>query len=268
MVMPLLEATRLDIHIGDVTVCRQLDLHIDAGQRWGILGRNGAGKTTLLHTLAGLRTPDRGAITVQGQSLAHLPRRSLAKHLGILLQDHVDAFPASVMETVLIGRHPYLGPLQWEGPEDMALAREALQAVGLEQMAERNVGTLSGGERRRLGIATLLVQDPGLLLLDEPTNHLDIHHQVRMLDLLVARSRAGDQALLLVLHDLNLALHYCDHFLLLFSTGETLQGTAGEVLTQAVLERLYGHPLQCLQAAQGPVWLPQWDQPGSGSGCQ
>ena len=255
--MHLLEASRLDVHIGTVSVCRQLDLHIDTGQRWCILGRNGSGKTTLLHTLAGLRKPDNGSLAAQGKSLQNLPRRTLAKFIGILLQDHVDAFPASVMETVLIGRHPYLGPLQWEGPDDMALAREALQAVGLEQLAERNVATLSGGERRRLGIATLPVQNPGLLLLDEPTNHLDIHHQVRMLDLLSQCSRSNNKAMLLVLHDLNLALRYCDHFLLLFGDGETLQGSASEVLTQAVLERLYGHPLQCLQAAHGPVWLPQ-----------
>ena len=255
--MCLLDTTRLDVRIGVVSVCRELDLHIDNGQYWCILGRNGSGKTTLLHTLAGLHKPDSGAVMSGGSPLHCLPRRALAKRIGILLQDHIDTFPTSVMETVLIGRHPYLGPLQWEGPDDYALARGALQAVGLEQMADRNVATLSGGERRRLGIATLLVQDPGLLLLDEPTNHLDIHHQVRMLDLLAGRSHAGDKAMLLVLHDLNLALRYCDHFLLLFGNGETLQGTADEVMTQAVLERLYGHPLQCLQAAQGPVWLPK-----------
>jgi iron complex transport system ATP-binding protein len=255
--MHLLDAKQLGVRIGAVSVCRQLDLHINTGQRWCILGRNGSGKTTLLHTLVGLHKPDSGSVMVGGKSLDSLQRRTRAQRIGILLQDHSDAFPASVMETVLIGRHPYLGPLQWEGPDDVALAREALRETGLEQMADRNVATLSGGERRRLGIATLLVQDPGLLLLDEPTNHLDIHHQVRMLDLLAGHSQAGDKAMLLVLHDLNLALRYCDHFLLLFGNGETLQGTADEVLTQAVLERLYGHPLQCLQAAQGPVWLPQ-----------
>lgn len=255
--MPLLETDRLDVRIGTVNICRQLDFHIDTGQRWCILGRNGAGKTTLLHTLAGLHQPDSGSVMAGGRPLHSLPRRTRAQRIGILLQDHIDAFPASVMETVLIGRHPYLGPLQWEGPEDIALARNALRETGLEQMAGRNVATLSGGERRRLGIATLLVQDPDLLLLDEPTNHLDIHHQVRMLGLLTEHSHAGNRAMLLVLHDLNLASRYCDHFLLMFGNGETLQGTADEVLTREVLERLYDHPLQCLQAAQGPVWIPE-----------
>jgi iron complex transport system ATP-binding protein len=124
-------------------------------------------------------------------------------------------------------------------------------------MEDRNVSTLSGGERRRLGIATLLTQDPDLLLLDEPTNHLDIHHQIHILDLLQDKIQSREQALLLVLHDLNLATRYCTHFLLLYGNGETAQGTADEVLTQTRLERLYGHPLQAVPGPHGPVWLPE-----------
>lgn len=254
--MARLVAERLSVHIGTVAVCRQLDLCIDSGQCWGILGRNGTGKTTLLHTLAGLRRPAAGRVTLDGCDLRYLPRRSAARRIGLLPQEHTDAFPASVLETALIGRHPHLGPLQWEGSRDCRLAREALQRVGLEAMAAREVTTLSGGERRRLGIATLLTQDPELLLLDEPTNHLDLHQQIHVLDLLRQKARRAGAALLIVMHDLNLAARYCDHFLLLFGAGKALQGTASEVLTQAALERLYGHPLHRLQAAHGPVWVP------------
>jgi iron complex transport system ATP-binding protein len=254
--MPRLEAEQLGIRIGGVEVCNHLDLRINAGENWGILGRNGAGKTTLLHTLAGLRRPELGSVKLDGTPLTRLNRRRIARHIGVLLQDHQDAFPASVMETVLIGRHPYLGPLQWEGAADYAAANEALRAVGLEGMETRGIATLSGGERRRLGIATLLAQDPHVLLLDEPTNHMDLHHQILILDLLRQRTRAGVKSMLLALHDPNLALRYCDHFLLLYGGGETLQGTAAEVLTQPNLERLYGHPLQALQGSRGTVWLP------------
>ena len=235
MAMAGLETTGLDIHIGHTSVCQGLELRVNAGERWAILGRNGAGKTTLLHTLAGLRRPDRGTVKLDGESLETLPRRRIARRVGVLLQDHLDAFPASVLETALIGRHPYLGALQWEGPDDYALARAALQAVGLDDLAERNVATLSGGERRRLGIATLLTQDPALWLLDEPTNHLDVHQQIHTLDLLQARSQAQHKTLLLVMHDLNLALRYCDHFLLLFGAGKTAQGSADAVLTRTTL---------------------------------
>ncbi len=250
------EAEQLGIRIGRVVICSHLDLCINAGENWGILGRNGAGKTTLLHTLAGLRRPDLGSVKLDGTPLTCLSRRKIARQIGVLLQDHQDAFPASVMETVLIGRHPYLGPLQWEGAADYAAAHEALRAVGLEGMETRDIATLSGGERRRLGIATLLAQDPHVLLLDEPTNHMDFHHQIHILDLLWQRSRTEEKSMLLVLHDPNLALRYCDHFLFLYGGGETLQGTAAEVLTQPNLERLYGHPLQALQGPRGTVWLP------------
>lgn len=255
--MSLLATQALHVAIGTTTVCNDLSLTIHSGERWCVLGRNGTGKTTLLHTLAGLRPPASGDIILNGRPLAHIARKSVARHIGVLFQDHADAFPASVLETVLTGRHPWLGPLQWESSRDLAIARDALQAVDLCGLEERIVSTLSGGERRRAGIACLLAQDPQLLLLDEPTNHLDIHHQVRMLELLKKHVAQEDKALLLVMHDLNLAVRYCNRFLLLFGDGETGQGTAETALTQANLERLYQHPLQAVASPQGTVWLPQ-----------
>jgi iron complex transport system ATP-binding protein len=255
--MSLLETRALQVTIGDTAVCRDLDLTINAGERWCILGCNGAGKTTLLLTLAGLRPPQAGRIALQQQALSALPRRQIARQVGILFQDQTDAFPASVLDTVLTGRHPWLGPLQWEGAADLQKARTALQAVGLAGIEQRSVTTLSGGERRRLGIATLLTQDPQLLFLDEPTNHLDIHHQIRTLQLVSDLAADGNRALLLVMHDLNLAARYCNRFLLLFGAGETAQGNSAEVLTRPNLERLYQHPLLPLQGPQGEVWIPQ-----------
>jgi iron complex transport system ATP-binding protein len=255
--MSLLATQALHITIGTTTVCSDLEITINSGERWCVLGRNGTGKTTLLHTLAGLRPPDAGDITLNDQPLSHLSRKSVAQHLGLLFQDHTDAFPASVLETVLTGRHPWLGPLQWESNQDLVIAKNALHAVDLCNMEERMVNTLSGGERRRAGIACLLTQEPQLLLLDEPTNHLDIHHQISMLNLLREHITQNGKALLLVMHDLNLAVRYCNRFLLLFGDGETVQGTAETVLTQTNLERLYQHPLLAVSCPQGTVWLPQ-----------
>jgi iron complex transport system ATP-binding protein len=254
--MALLQTVDLDVSIAGLSVCRGLALRIEAGECWCILGRNGAGKTTLLHSLAGLHAPDSGHITLQGKTLASLPRKTVARHIGVLFQDHHDAFPATVLETVLTGRHPWLGPLQWETAADLAVAREALAAVDLAALEQRNVGTLSGGERRRLGIATLLTQQPQLLLLDEPANHLDIHQQVRMLDLLRQQSGQEGKALCIVMHDLNLATRYCNRFLLLFGDGTFLQGDHDAVMTEASLERLYRHPLRRIDDTGGPVWIP------------
>jgi iron complex transport system ATP-binding protein len=255
--MTLLETHALEVLIGSTTVCRSLDLAINVGERWCILGRNGAGKTTLLLTLAGLRPPQSGHIALRQQALSALPRRQVAQLIGILFQEQTDAFPANVLDTVLTGRHPWLGPLQWESDTDRAMARTALQAVGLADIEHRVVTTLSGGERRRLGIATLLTQDPQLLLLDEPTNHLDVRHQIQTLQLLSDLAAKDNRALLLVMHDPNLAARYCDHFLLLFGDGMTVQGGGADVLTRANLERLYQHPLLPLQGPRGQVWIPQ-----------
>jgi iron complex transport system ATP-binding protein len=255
--MTLLETRALEVAIGNITVCHGLDLAITAGERWCILGRNGAGKTTLLLTLAGLHPAQSGHIALRQEVLSALPRRQVARLIGILFQDQADVFPANVFDTALTGRHPWLGPLQWESDTDRAKARNALQAVGLTGIEQRVVTTLSGGERRRLGIATLLTQDPQLLLLDEPTNHLDVHHQIQTLQLLSELAANHNRALVLVMHDLNLAARYCDRFLLLFGDGETAQGCAGDVLTRANLERLYQHPLLPLQGPRGQVWIPQ-----------
>ncbi|MBS3800821.1 MAG: ABC transporter ATP-binding protein, partial [Thioalkalivibrio sp.] len=159
-----------------------LDLTINPGHCWGILGPNGSGKTTLLQTLAGLRLARGGRIEVQGRRIQDLPRAALARRLGLVFQTHHDGFPATVLETALIGRHPYLRPWDIETAEDYARARTALAEMDLADLEDRLVDTLSGGERQRLAIATVLTQEPRLLLLDEPTSQLDLHHQVAVLN--------------------------------------------------------------------------------------
>ncbi len=187
--MSVLALDKVSLRIGTVDVCHALDVTFNPGECWAILGRNGTGKTTLLHTLAGLRATDNGSILLDGAAIEQLPRRRIAQHVGLLPQDSHDPFPATVLETALLGRHPHLSPWAWESAEDRALARAALAQVGLVDWDARTLATLSGGERRRVALATLLTQDPDILLLDEPTNHLDLHHQVALLDLLARQAR-------------------------------------------------------------------------------
>jgi iron complex transport system ATP-binding protein len=255
--MSLLRTAGLDVEVGTVAVCRDLDLEIEAGQRWAILGCNGSGKTTLLHTLAGLRPATKGTVELDGQPLSALARRQIAKRLGLLPQDNQDSFPATVLETALIGRHPHLSPWAWENYDDYRIARTALTEVGLSEFETREVQTLSGGERRRLALATLLTQDPELLLLDEPTNHLDLHHRTQVLSQLSKSAESSGKTLLMVLHDPNLAARFASHCLLLFGDGEALSGACRTLLDEPNLERLYGHPLITVDYAGGSAWLPE-----------
>ncbi|NIV38040.1 MAG: ATP-binding cassette domain-containing protein, partial [Anaerolineae bacterium] len=141
--------------IGERTLWRELDLTLKQGECWGILGGNGSGKTTLLHTLAGLRAPSSGQVQLDDMALSSFSRRDIAIRLGLLLQDSHDVFPATVWESVLSGRHPHLGRWQQESADDHSLASEALQHMDLIGLEYRPVQSLSGGERRRLAVATL-----------------------------------------------------------------------------------------------------------------
>ena len=252
----LLEMVDLRVEIGGKQVCAGLDLTIGVDECWGVLGGNGVGKSTLLHTLAGLRETDGGEIRLNATPLRELPRRHIAQHLGLLLQDHGDPFPATVLETALIGRHPHLRGWELEGERDHQIARAALATVELEGFESRMVSTLSGGERRRLGLATLLVQDPALMLLDEPANHLDLRHQIRLLRMVTQLTRGQGKAAVMVLHDPNLAARFCDRLLLLFEGGEALAGPTADLLSEENLSRLYGHPIRRITDADGEAWLP------------
>ena len=253
---PLLVARDLAVAIGGRTVVHGLDMQIAAGERLAILGRNGAGKTTLLHTLAGLREAAGGSVELCGEALARLGHRRMAQLRGVLLQQQVDAFPASVLQTALIGRHPWLERWAWESTTDARIARDALTAVGLGDFAERDVQTLSGGERQRLAIATLLTQQPRLALLDEPLSHLDLNHQIAALELLSRHVRETGMALVMVMHDPGLAARYCERVLLLHGDGRVEAGDVADMLTAERLSALYQHPLRMFEVDGQRCFLP------------
>lgn len=243
----LLEAQELALRLGDGgrCLCRGLDFQLRAGQCLTLIGPNGAGKTTLLHALAGLRALQAGRVTFGGRAAQHWPAAEAARFRGLLVQQQPDHFAATVLETVLIGRHPHIGRWGWESAADRALARQALADVDLVGFDEREVMSLSGGERQRVAIAALLTQAPQLFLLDEPLNHLDLHHQIRTLDLFRARTRAAPaSAVVMVLHDLNLAARYADQVILLDGRGGVTAGARDQVLCAERLSQAFGHPLR------------------------
>lgn len=236
---PLLEATGLEIRAGGRRLIANLALELRPGDCIAILGRNGTGKTTLLHTLAGLRPPAAGSLRLDGVTIGHWSRRALARHVGIVFQHHTDEMPATVMETALLGRFPHGPPWRRESDTDHHIAEQALEAMGLGELARRDVQSLSGGERQRLALAALLAQAPRIMLLDEPGNHLDIGFQLRSLALLRDRAREEGTALLFATHDINLAARFCDQVLLLDGAGEHRLGPARDVLSEENLSRAY-----------------------------
>ena len=216
----------------------KLDIELHPGEFVAVLGQNGAGKSLSLLTLAGLRAADAGTVHLADRDIFSEPRHRTARQLALLPQVIDDIFPATVMETALIGRHPHIGRLRWETSADIKITERALRAMRLDALSDRDILTLSGGERRRLAIAQVLAQSPAVYLLDEPTNHLDPQHQ---LDALAVFRRAADAgaAVIASLHDVNLAVRFADRCLLLFGDGRWELGDTREILSPELLSTLY-----------------------------
>jgi|HigsolmetaAR202D_1030399.scaffolds.fasta_scaffold00647_6 iron complex transport system ATP-binding protein len=238
-----LACVNLHVEVAGRTLVRALEARFEPGTVTAILGRNGSGKTLTLHTLAGLRAPHAGRVLLGTTPIEQWERRARARALGLVTQTNEDTFPSSVLDAVLVGRHPHLGFFEWESEQDRALARTTLAAVGLAGFERRELATLSGGERRRVAIATLLAQAPQVCLLDEPTNHLDPHHQIDVLTLMREKADAGC-TIVMTLHDAALAARFADDVLLLFGDGTWRFGPTADTLTPEAMSELYGLPVR------------------------
>ncbi len=254
--MTSLACQSLDISIAGKHICSNLHIELEPGQFWGLLGPNGIGKTTLLKCMAGLTEPDSGTVLLENQVIDKIPRRAIARLLGMLQQHTVYVFDASVLETAMTGRHPHLSYWEREGPQDKQKALDAIREVDLEGFEARSVTKLSGGEARRLAFAALMVQEPAILLLDEPTNHLDMKHQIRIMNQVENQVTHGQRCAMIALHDVNLAARYCSHTLMLFGDGGWQAGPVKELLNPENLERLYQCPVETLQTSAGLRFLP------------
>ena len=204
---------------------------IPAGSLTGLLGPNGCGKTTLLKLLSGVLRPQTGRVMLGNRALTSMTRRELARHVASVPQETHPAFDYSVMEMVLMGRHPHLSAFQLEGPADFGIAREALEATGTGHLADRNYMTLSGGEKQRVVIASALAQSTEVLLLDEPTASLDLGYQLDVASLLARLNREHTVTMVLATHDLNLAASLCERLVVMRGGRILTAGPTREVLT-------------------------------------
>ncbi len=222
------------------TVLRDVNLTVHAGEVLAVIGPNGVGKSTLIRASSGSLKPAGGRVTIDGRDVHHLRVEERAKLIAVVPQAIRLPEAFSVFETVLMGRTPYLGWLGRESEKDRSAVQSALERTGTLELTDRPLGELSGGEQQRVLIARALAQAARTLLLDEPTAHLDLKHQAGVLSLVRSLAHAENHAVLIALHDLNLAAQYADRVALLSNSGVAALGTPEEVLTAENLSPAYG----------------------------
>ncbi len=245
-----LSLSRIDVALGGRRVLSGVDLTVSPGEIVGLVGPNGVGKTTLLRVASRVLPPDAGEVRLAGRPLRDYSRRELSRAIAVVPQDSAVPFPFRAGELVIMGRAPHQPPFGFDSPSDVQLAREALDRVGIAHLADRSVFELSGGERQLVAFARALAQDSDLMLLDEPTAFLDLRHRVELLGVVRERVRQGCSALV-ISHDLNLAARVCDRLVVLSDGRVVASGPPTEVLTPALLARVYGIEAEVLAVSDG-----------------
>jgi iron complex transport system ATP-binding protein len=220
-----------------------VSLSLQPGQFLAVLGPNGSGKTSLVRILLGVLRPDVGSVMVGDKPAHEWARQDLARLVGVVPQREDNLFPQRVRETVLLGRYSHLSLWGRERAEDHAAVARALAACDAEQLADRWVWTLSGGEYQRVRIARALAQEPQLLVLDEPGISLDLKHEMGVFELVRGLVDARGLGVLMITHDLNLAARFADSVVLLSEGRMVASGAPGDVLTQETVEAVFSWPV-------------------------
>jgi len=255
----MLKIEGLSVAYGNRRVLKGVSLEVQSGQVLALIGPNGSGKSTLVRAVSGIVPAQAGRVTADEVDLLALPTMQRARRLAVVPQA-VSMPPAfTVWETVLLGRTPYLNFLGQVSEKDEQIARLALERVDALDMAERRVGELSGGEQQRVLLARALAQATPVMLLDEPTAHLDLQHQVSLMQTICTLAHADRLAILVALHDLNLAARYADRVALLVDGEIKAVGKPPQVLTPELISQAYHLPVRVVPHpfADVPLVLPE-----------
>jgi len=254
----MLKIQNLSVSYGSSQILHEISLDVGSGEVLALIGPNGAGKSTLIRAVSGVISYT-GQVRTNGNGFASLSPIQRAKYIATVPQA-VSMPPAyTVWETVLLGRTPYLGFLGQVSEKDKEIARQSLQRVSALPFADRRVGELSGGEQQRVLLARALCQSTPILLLDEPTAHLDLQYQVSLLELVSELAHKDNLAVLVALHDLNLAAHYADRITLMVAGNIKAIGKPKEVLQPELIAEAYCLPVQVVEHPflDVPLVLPE-----------
>ncbi|GAB3026128.1 heme ABC transporter ATP-binding protein [Natronobiforma cellulositropha] len=235
---PMVDISDLSLSLGGQQILSDVSLSVERGEVVGLIGPNGAGKTTLLRALTGVLTPDAGTVVVDGETVHALSSRATSRLLSVVPQETTVSFAFDVRSIVEMGRTPYRSRFSPPTADDRKLIEDALERTATDSLAERSIGTVSGGERQRVLLARTLAQDTPVIVLDEPTASLDIAHQVETLELVCDLAAEG-KTVIAAIHDLDLAARYCDSLVLLADGTVLERGPPETVLTSAHLERAF-----------------------------
>lgn len=235
-----ISAEALRLAYGDRVVVDDLSLDIPAGAVTTIVGPNGCGKSTLLRALARLITPQSGRVFLDGQTISKMPTRQVARVLGMLPQSPTAPEGLTVADLVAKGRHPHQSWLRQWSRADEDEVDAALRLTSMQEFSGRAVDELSGGQRQRAWISMVLAQDTDVLLLDEPTTYLDLAHQIEVLDLIDRLHVELGRTIVMVLHDLNLAVRYSDHLIVMRDGRIVTSGRPAEIISSELLRDVFG----------------------------
>lgn len=234
-----LNVSSLFFSYGEGNAVDDVSFDAEQGEVIGIIGQNGCGKTTLLKCINTLLRPSGGTVMIEDVNVLSMPRKEVARNIGVVSQHSTIIFPYNVLDMVMMGRYPAKNSLETYNSKDLDIVKRSMAETGVEGFAERTIDELSGGERQRVLIARALAQEPKIMLLDEPTLHLDVNHQFDLMELIRRLATERNMLVIIVTHDIMLAARFCDRLIMMEHGKIVSSGMTKDVLTEDNLSKVF-----------------------------